>query len=63
MATYINLEELITLVTSTYGRSTLTGNEWAKIFRIRYGQQDKKPNVNARDSKGSGFLQDGLPED
>lgn len=63
MAIYIDLEDLKILMGSTYRHSTLRGDEWIRILEIRYGQQDKKPTTNAGNSKNSGFLQDGLPED
>ena len=63
MAIYIDLEDLKILFGSTYRHSTLRGDEWIRILEIRYGQQDQKSSAYARNSKGSGLLQDGLPED
>jgi hypothetical protein len=63
MAIYIDLEDLKILFGSTYRHSTLRGDEWIRILEIRYGQQDQKSSSYARNSKGSGLLQDGLPED
>ena len=63
MAIYIDLEELKILMGSTYRHSTLKGDEWIRILNIRYGQQDQKSAAYAKNSKDSGFLQDGLPED
>ena len=63
MAIYIDLEAVITMFKSTYRNSYLRGDEVAKIMEIRYGQQDQKSSSYAGNSKSSGLLQDGLPED
>jgi hypothetical protein len=63
MPVYIDLEELKILFGSTYRHSTLRGDEWIRILNIRYGQQEQKSAAYARDSKSSGFVSDGLPED
>lgn len=63
MKSYIDLEQLIVMFKSTYRNSYLRGDEIAKILELRFGQQDQKSATNARNSKNSGFLQDGLPED
>jgi|GEM_PF-2543735 len=63
MPTYIDVEDVAIIFETSYYKSTLSGPEVARILRIRFGQQDKKPNVNARNGKSSGFIQDGLPED
>jgi hypothetical protein len=63
MAVYIDLEAVITMFKSTYRNSYLRGDEIARIIELRYGQQEQKSAAYARDSKGSGLLQDGLPED
>ena len=63
MAIYIDLEAVITMFKSTYRNSYLRGDEVAKIMEIRYGQQDQKSAAYAGNSKSSGLLQDGLPED
>jgi hypothetical protein len=48
---------------STYRNSYLRGDEIARIIEIRYGQQEQKSAAYAGNSKSSGLLQDGLPED
>jgi hypothetical protein len=63
MKSYIDLEQLIVMFKSTYRNSYLRGDEVAKILEVRFGQQDQKQNVNAGNRQGSGFIQDGLPED
>jgi hypothetical protein len=63
MAIFIDIEELERIFNTSYYNSTLRGPEIARIIRIRFGQQEQKSAVNARNSKGSGFIQDGLPED
>jgi hypothetical protein len=63
MKNYIDLEQLIVMFKSTYRNSYLRGDEIAKILEVRFGQQDKKSSAYASNSKASGFLQDGLPED
>ena len=60
---YIDIEAVITMFKSTYRNSYLRGDEVARIIGLRYGQQDQKSSVNARDSKAGRPLQDGLPED
>ena len=60
---YIDIEAVITMFKSTYRNSYLRGDEIARIIELRYGQQEKKSSAYARDSKSSGLLQDGLPED
>ena len=47
---------------STYRNSYLRGDEIARIIEIRYGQEQKSA-AYAGNSKSSGLLQDGLPED
>ena len=63
MKSYIDLEQLIVMFKSTYRNSYLRGDEIARILEVRFGQQDQKSAAYARNSKDSGFLQDGLPED
>ena len=63
MAIWIDYEAVITMFTSTYRNSYLRGDEIARIIEIRYGQQNQKSAAYARDSKSSGLLSDGLPED
>jgi hypothetical protein len=63
MTSYIDLEQLIVMFKSTYRNSYLRGDEIAKILEIRFGQQEQKSSAYARNGKGSGLLQDGLPED
>jgi hypothetical protein len=63
MKSYIDLEQLIVMFKSTYRNSYLRGDEIAKILEVRFGQQEQKSFAYAGNSKGSGFLQDGLPED
>jgi hypothetical protein len=63
MKSYIDLEQLIVMFKSTYRNSYLRGDEVAKILEVRFGQQDQKQNTNAGNRQGSGFIQDGLPED
>ena len=63
MKSYIDLEQLIVMFKSTYRNSYLRGDEIAKILEVRFGQQDQKSSAYAGNSKNSGFLQDGLPED
>jgi hypothetical protein len=63
MPSYIDIEAVKLMFQSTYRNSYLRGDEIAKIIEIRYGQKDQKSATNARNSKSSGFLQDGLPED
>ena len=60
---YIDIEAVITMFKSTYRNSYLRGDEIARIIELRYGQQEQKSSSYARDSKNSGLLQDGLPED
>jgi len=60
---YIDIQAVITMFKSTYRNSYLRGDEIARIIELRYGQQEQKSAAYARDSKGSGLLQDGLPED
>ena len=60
---YIDMQAVITMFKSTYRNSYLRGDEVAKIIEMRYGQQEQKSATNARDSKGSRPLQDGIPED
>lgn len=60
---YIDIDAVITMFKSTYRNSYLRGDEIARIIEIRYGQQEQKSESYARNSKGSGLLQDGLPED
>jgi hypothetical protein len=60
---YIDIEAVITMFKSTYRNSYLRGDEIARIIELRYGQQEQKSSAYARDSKSSGLLQDGLPED
>ena len=60
---YIDIEAVITMFKSTYRNSYLRGDEIARIIELRYGQQNQKSSAYARDSKSSGLLQDGLPED
>ena len=60
---YIDIQAVITMFKSTYRNSYLRGDEVAKIIEMRYGQQEQKSATNARDSKSSRPLQDGLPED
>lgn len=63
MTSYIDLEQLIVMFKSTYRNSYLRGDEIAKILEIRFGQQEQKSSAYATNGKGSGLLQDGLPED
>jgi hypothetical protein len=63
MPSYIDINAVITMFKSTYRNSYLRGDEIARIIELRYGQKDQKSIVNATNSKSSGFLQDGLPED
>ena len=63
MTSYIDLEQLIVMFKSTYRNSYLRGDEIAKILEIRFGQQEQKSSSYARNGKGSGLLQGGLPED
>ena len=60
---YIDIDAVITMFKSTYRNSYLRGDEIARIIEIRYGQQEQKSAAYAENSKGSGLLQDGLPED
>jgi len=60
---YIDIQAVITMFKSTYRNSYLRGDEIARIIELRYGQQEQKSSAYARDSKSSGLLQDGLPED
>ena len=60
---YIDIDSVITMFKSTYRNSYLRGDEIARIIELRYGQQNQKSSAYARDSKSSGLLQDGLPED
>jgi len=60
---YIDIDSVITMFKSTYRNSYLRGDEIAKIIEIRYGQQEQKSAAYAGNSKSSGLLQDGLPED
>jgi hypothetical protein len=60
---YIDIDAVITMFKSTYRNSYLRGDEIARIIEIRYGQQEQKSAAYAGNSKGSGLLQDGLPED
>ena len=63
MPVYIDIESVTTMFKSTYRNSYLRGDEVAKILEIRYGQQEQKSAAYAGNSKSSGLLQDGLPED
>ena len=63
MKSYIDLEQLIVMFKSTYRNSYLRGDEIAKILEVRFGQQEQKSPSYAGNSKSSGFIQDGLPED
>lgn len=63
MPTYIDIEAVKLMFNTSYRFSTLRGDEIAKILEIRFGQGHKKPITDARNSKSSGLLQDGLPED
>ena len=63
MAIYIDVESVITMFKSTYRNSYLRGDEIARIIEIRYGQQDQKSSAYARNSKDSGQVSGGLPED
>lgn len=63
MPTYIDVEDVAIIFETSYYKSTLSGPEIARILRIRFGKQDKKPTTNAGNRQSSGFLQDGLPED
>ena len=60
---YIDIDSVITMFKSTYRNSYLRGDEIARIIEIRYGQQVQKSAAYAGNSKSSGLLQDGLPED
>ena len=60
---YIDIDAVITMFKSTYRNSYLRGDEIARIIEIRYGQQEQKSAAYAGNSKSSGLLQDGLPED
>jgi hypothetical protein len=60
---YIDIDSVITMFKSTYRNSYLRGDEIARIIEIRYGQQEQKSAAYAGNSKSSGLLQDGLPED
>ena len=60
---YIDIDSVITIFKSTYRNSYLRGDEIARIIEIRYGQQEQKSAAYAGNSKSSGLLQDGLPED
>jgi hypothetical protein len=60
---YIDIEAVITMFKSTYRNSYLRGDEIARIIELRYGQQEQKSVAYAGNSKGSGLLSDGLPED
>jgi hypothetical protein len=60
---YIDVESVITMFKSTYRNSYLRGDEIARIIELRYGQQEQKSSAYAGNSKGSGLLSDGLPED
>ena len=59
---YIDIDSVITMFKSTYRNSYLRGDEIARIIEIRYGQEQKSA-AYAGNSKSSGLLQDGLPED
>ena len=48
---FIDLEVLITMFKTTYGRSYLRGDEIARILEVRYGQQAQKQKSDARDSE------------
>ena len=63
MPVFTDIQAVITMFKSTYRNSYLRGDEIARILEIRYGQQEQKSSSYAASSKGSGFLQDGLPED
>ena len=63
MAVYIDINAVVTMFKSTYRNSYLRGDEIARIIELRYGQQNQKSAAYARDSKSSGLLSDGLPED
>ena len=63
MPIYIDKDAILTMFKSTYRNSYLRGDEIAKIIEIRYGQQEQKSATYAGNSKSSGLLQDGLPED
>ena len=63
MPIYIDKDAILTMFKSTYRNSYLRGDEIAKIIEIRYGQQEQKSAAYAGNSKSSGLLQDGLPED
>ena len=60
---YIDIEAVITMFKSTYRNSYLRGDEIARIIELRYGQQDQKSAAYATNSKTSGRVSDGLPED
>lgn len=60
---YIDIEAVITMFKSTYRNSYLRGDEIAKILEVRFGQQDQKSAAYARNSKDSGQVSGGLPED
>ena len=60
---YIDIDSVIMMFKSTYRNSYLRGDEIARIIEIRYGQQEQKSAAYAGNSKSSGLLQDGLPED
>ena len=60
---YIDRDAIIMMFKSTYRNSYLRGDEIARIIEIRYGQQEQKSAAYAGNSKSSGLLQDGLPED
>jgi hypothetical protein len=63
MPVFIDIEAVITMFKSTYRNSYLRGDEIARIVELRYGQQEQKSGAYARNSKASGQVSDGLPED
>ena len=58
MATFIDIDAVITMFKSTYRNSYLRGDEVAKILDIRYGNKDQKPTVNATNNKDSRLDED-----
>jgi hypothetical protein len=63
MAVFIDIDAVITMFKSTYRNSYLRGDEIARIVELRYGQQEQKSSSYATNSKNSGRVSDGLPED
>lgn len=63
MPVFIDIDAVKIMFQSTYRNSYLRGDEVAKILEIRFGGQEQKSAAYARNSKDSGQVSGGLPED